>query len=135
MVSQKKIIILGSIAFDYIMGFDENFVNAVSINHEKGEFQSVVTANSRIQHYGGCAGNISYNLGLIGAVKRKGTKKWQSVISINGKQIHIGLYATQEEAHEAYKVALNRMEWFTTPKEFRGLVEGIMRELACQRNA
>ena len=30
---KKKVIILGSIAFDYIMGFDENFVNAVSIDH------------------------------------------------------------------------------------------------------
>ncbi|MBD3255272.1 MAG: hypothetical protein GF383_09280 [Candidatus Lokiarchaeota archaeon] len=64
-----KIIILGSIAFDYIMGFDEDFINAVSIDHEKGEYQSTITANSRIQHFGGTAGNISYNLGLLNLAK------------------------------------------------------------------
>ncbi len=62
---RQKVIVLGSIAFDYIMGFDENLVNAVSIDHEKGEYQSTVTANSRVQYFGGTAGNIAYNLGLL----------------------------------------------------------------------
>jgi len=62
---KRKVIVLGSIAFDYIMGFDENFVNAVSVNHEKGEYQSTVTTSSRIQHFGGTAGNICYNIGLM----------------------------------------------------------------------
>ncbi len=66
---KNKVLVLGSIAFDYLMGFDENFINACSIDHEKGEYQSTVTANSRIQHFGGCAGNISYNLGLLNAGK------------------------------------------------------------------
>jgi len=68
-MSKNKVLVLGSIAFDYLMGFDENFINACSIDHEKGEYQSTVTANSRIQHFGGCAGNISYNLGLLNAGK------------------------------------------------------------------
>ena len=66
---KNKVLVLGSIAFDYLMGFDENFINACSIDHEKGEYQSTITANSRIQHFGGCAGNISYNLGLLNAGK------------------------------------------------------------------
>lgn len=64
-MKRDKIIVLGSLAFDYIMGFKENFVNAVSIDYEKKEYQSTVTANSRIQHFGGTAGNIAYNLGLL----------------------------------------------------------------------
>jgi adenosine kinase len=64
-MKRDKIIVLGSLAFDYIMGFDENFVNAVSIDYEKKEYQSTITANSRIQHFGGTAGNIAYNLGLL----------------------------------------------------------------------
>ena len=64
-MKRNKVIVLGSLAFDYIMGFDENFVNAVSIDYEKKEYQSTVTANSRIQHFGGTAGNIAYNLGLL----------------------------------------------------------------------
>jgi adenosine kinase len=64
-MKRDKIIVLGSLAFDYIMSFEENFVNAVSIDHEKEEFQSTVTASSRVQHFGGTAGNIAYNLGLL----------------------------------------------------------------------
>ena len=64
-MSKTKVLVLGSLAFDYIMGFKENFINAVSINREKEEFQSTVTADSRIQFFGGTAGNIAYNLGLL----------------------------------------------------------------------
>lgn len=63
---KNKVLVLGSIAFDYIMGFDDNFINATTINHEREEYQTNVTASSRIQYFGGTAGNISYNLGLLG---------------------------------------------------------------------
>ncbi len=68
-MSKNKVLILGSLAFDYIMGFKESFINAVSINHEKEEYQSTVTADSRHQFYGGTAGNIAYNLGLLNIAK------------------------------------------------------------------
>jgi len=64
-MKKHKVIVLGSIAYDYIMSFEENFVNAVSIDREKEEFQSTVTAAEKIQRYGGTAGNIAYNLGLL----------------------------------------------------------------------
>ena len=64
-MKKSKILILESLAFDYIMGFKEKFVNAVSINHEKEEYQSTITADSRHQYFGGTAGNIAYNLGLL----------------------------------------------------------------------
>ncbi|MHA2180611.1 MAG: PfkB family carbohydrate kinase [Promethearchaeota archaeon] len=62
---KNKILVLGSLAFDYIMSFKENFISAVSIDHNKGEYQSTVTADSRQQFFGGTAGNITYNLGLL----------------------------------------------------------------------
>jgi adenosine kinase len=64
-MKKNKVIILGSIAFDYIMSFGEKFVNAVTMDKLKEEYQSTITANSRIQQFGGTAGNISYNLGLL----------------------------------------------------------------------
>jgi len=64
-MKRDKILVLGSLAFDYAMGFEENFINAVSMDIDKKEFQSTVTANSRTQYFGGTAGNISYNLGLL----------------------------------------------------------------------
>ncbi|MHA2183381.1 MAG: PfkB family carbohydrate kinase [Promethearchaeota archaeon] len=66
---RNKVLVLGSLAFDYIMGFRENFINAVSIDHEKEEYQSTVTADSRQQFFGGTAGNIAYNLGLLNIAK------------------------------------------------------------------
>ena len=35
------------------------------MDKEKEEYQSTITANNRIQQFGGTAGNISYNLGLL----------------------------------------------------------------------
>jgi adenosine kinase len=66
---KTKILVLGSLAFDYIMGFKEKFINAVSIDHDKEEYQSTVTADSRHQFFGGTAGNIAYNLGLLNIAK------------------------------------------------------------------
>ena len=65
MNTKNKVIVLGSLAFDYIMAFEENFINAVSIDPENEKYQSTVTAKSRIQRFGGTAGNIAYNLGLL----------------------------------------------------------------------
>jgi adenosine kinase len=62
---KNKVLVLGSLAFDYIMGFKESFINAVSIDIDKDEYQSTVTADSRHQFFGGTAGNIAYNLGLL----------------------------------------------------------------------
>ncbi|MFX0028616.1 MAG: PfkB family carbohydrate kinase [Candidatus Hermodarchaeota archaeon] len=64
-MERTKVLVIGSLAFDYIMGFKESFINAVSIDHDKEEYQSTVTADSRKQFFGGTAGNIAYNLGLI----------------------------------------------------------------------
>ncbi|MFX0041637.1 MAG: carbohydrate kinase family protein [Candidatus Hodarchaeota archaeon] len=66
---KNRILVLGSLAFDYIMNFKENFISAVSIDHDKEEYQSTVTADSRHQFFGGTAGNIAYNLGLLSIAK------------------------------------------------------------------
>ncbi len=68
-MKKNKVIVLGSIAYDYIMSFNENFVNAVSIDREKEEYQSTVTAAEKVQRFGGTAGNIAYNLGLLNIAK------------------------------------------------------------------
>ncbi len=68
-MEKTKVLVLGSLAYDYIMGFKESFINAVSIDHDKEEYQSTVTADSRYQFFGGTAGNIAYNLGLLNLAK------------------------------------------------------------------
>lgn len=61
-MKKSEILVLGSIAFDYIMGFNEKFTNAISVDFEKEEYQSTITANSRQLKFGGTAGNIAYNM-------------------------------------------------------------------------
>jgi hypothetical protein len=39
---------------------------------------------------------------LVGAYYWAKRKKWRSCITINGRQIYLGLYNTEMEAHEAY---------------------------------
>ncbi len=97
MPSQKsKVLILGSLAFDYIMGFDSNFVYATKIDKLKEEYQSTITANSRKQHFGGTAGNIAYNMGLlnIGSVSLIGSvgKDFESL----GYKDHITVFGNVE---------------------------------------
>jgi hypothetical protein len=41
-----------------------------------------------------------------GVIRNKNTNKWHSHIKINGKQKHLGLFVSEEEAHEAYQKAL-----------------------------
>ena len=40
--------------------------------------------------------------GLKGASWHKGDKKWQAVISFNGKSRYLGMFETKEDAHGAY---------------------------------
>jgi len=62
----QKILVLGSIAFDHIMNFDENFLDAINIDVKNRKYQSVVTVSSRVCQFGGTAGNISYHIGRLG---------------------------------------------------------------------
>ena len=65
--SNQRILVHGSIAIDYIMDFDDNLYKNCSVNEEKKEFEMTVMPNTKKVQFGGTAGNISYNLGLLGA--------------------------------------------------------------------
>jgi hypothetical protein len=56
-----------------------------------------VTNRENCQNY-----TIHRNGKLVGATYKKAKNKWQSQIQINGKAKHLGLYNTEQEAHEAY---------------------------------
>jgi hypothetical protein len=46
---------------------------------------------------------------LVGACWNKECKKWQAYININGRQKHLGLFSTEQEAHEAYNQAVKAL--------------------------
>lgn len=51
---------------------------------------------------------------LAGTTYDKHNKRWRSQIQLNGKQITIGYYLTQQEAHEAYLKALEKINQVLT---------------------
>lgn len=62
----KRILVCGSVAFDYIAVFEGNFKDHLLIDHERSLSVSFFTP-SLDKCYGGCAGNIAYNLNLLGS--------------------------------------------------------------------
>ena len=62
----KRILVCGSLAFDTITVFDGHFKDHILSDNVKSLSVSFLVPNMR-KEYGGCAGNISYNLNLLGA--------------------------------------------------------------------
>jgi len=64
--TQGKALVLGSLAFDYIMDSPENYYEALSIKHDKKEVQGTFMSVKKVVHFGGTAGNIAYSMALLG---------------------------------------------------------------------
>jgi hypothetical protein len=47
---------------------------------------------------------------------------WLSQIKIDSKQIHVGYYKTEQEAHEAYKIACKHIKSYVDNESFRELI-------------
>lgn len=62
----KRILVCGSVAFDYIAVFEGNFKDHILIEKERSFSVSFFTPTLN-RFYGGCAGNIAYNLNLLGS--------------------------------------------------------------------
>ncbi len=61
-MNKGKILVVGSLAYDHVMQFDGKFEDVMI----QGNFNMAFTASSRVLCHGGCAGNISYSLKLLG---------------------------------------------------------------------
>ncbi|MCQ9615456.1 carbohydrate kinase family protein [Paenalcaligenes niemegkensis] len=62
----ERILVCGSLAFDTIAVFDGHFKEHILSDSVKSLSVSFLVPSMR-KEYGGCAGNISYNLSLLGA--------------------------------------------------------------------
>ncbi|HME55464.1 MAG TPA: carbohydrate kinase family protein [Candidatus Lokiarchaeia archaeon] len=63
---QGKALVLGSIAFDYIMNSPEDYYDALSIDHDSKVVQGTFLSIKKVVHFGGTAGNIAYSMALLG---------------------------------------------------------------------
>ncbi|MHA1673984.1 MAG: PfkB family carbohydrate kinase [Promethearchaeota archaeon] len=64
-MSTPSILLLGSIAYDYIMQFPGDFNVNLTTDPQNNVFNLAVMPESKTVNFGGTAGNISYNLGLM----------------------------------------------------------------------
>lgn len=60
-----KILVSGSLAYDYLYKFAGDFKNEI-ISDNKGPLSVAFCVQDKVVHYGGCAGNIVYNGKLLG---------------------------------------------------------------------
>lgn len=60
---------------------------------------------------------------LVGASYHKGYNSWQSYIAIDKTRIWLGYYKTEQEAHEAYKIACKHIAKYTDNDSFRELIK------------
>ena len=60
---------------------------------------------------------------LVGCYFKKLAGRYESKINIEGKQIYLGLYATEEEAHNAYVSACEHIEEYVDNASFRELIK------------
>ncbi len=60
---------------------------------------------------------------LVGCCFHKPSGKYMAAIKISGKRIHIGLYDTEQQAHEAYKIACRHINDYTNNSSFRRMIK------------
>lgn len=60
--NKKKIVVIGSIAYDHVMQYDGIFSDAIVLD----KYSFSLSTHDRSMYFGGCGGNIAYNLHLMG---------------------------------------------------------------------
>jgi len=88
-----------------LMGFPEevDHINGIKNNNQKNNLRSVT-------HRQNNQNNKYHREGkLIGTCFENDRNKWKSCIQINGKNINLGRFDTEIEAHNAYMKKLNKI--------------------------
>jgi len=66
-MKNRKILVMGSIAYDFIMNYSGNMNETISSDPNNQIFNLAVMPETKYKSFGGTAGNIGYNLSLLGA--------------------------------------------------------------------
>ena len=66
-MDEKQILVCGSIAYNNIMDFEGDFNDNLTTDKENNIFNIAVMPSTKTVNWGGCSGNISYNLGQLHA--------------------------------------------------------------------
>lgn len=83
------------------------------IDHINGDRKDNRMKNLREASHSQNMQNQSMKNGSVGTCYHKAIKKWQSYIYVNRRQIQLGYFETQEQAHSAYLNARRSNNWPT----------------------
>lgn len=95
------------LAWLYMYGTDPKAqIDHVNGNKEDNRIDNLREVNNRENNQNK---TVHRNGRLVGYSLHKNTKKYQARVNVNKKVIHIGLYNTPQEAHEAYVKKLKEL--------------------------
>ena len=108
----------------WMLHYNRDIPDNMIIDHLNGSKHDNRIENLELKDIRGNAINRKHHRAgnLYGARFCKSRKVWQSGIMISGKNVFLGRFNSEKEAHQAYKVALREINLYTTPKEFRSLI-------------
>ena len=131
-IKKNNIIIIGPLAFDYILQFDGKLIDFVSIDFEKGVYKCNIIANSRKMHFGGTAGNIAYNLGHLKVGKIRLISSVGGDFDELGYKNHINNFKTIKLGIKTYRNSLTASCYIVNDNESNQMIifhEGAMEHL------
>ena len=109
----------------WILSTGKDIPKGMGIDHINGnkidnriENLRLVTQRENTQN-----GKVHRNGHLFGCTFNKPIGKYIANIQINGKQIHIGLYNTEQQAHEAYRIACRHIPDYVDNASFREIIK------------
>lgn len=109
----------------WTLHYNENIPEGFEIDHINGNKIDNRIENLRlVTHRTNCQ-NLQCHRGgaLVGSMYDKRNNKYQALIRIGEKRIHLGCFKTVEEANEAYKIACQHIEEYVDNESFRCLVQ------------
>ena len=102
---------------DIPQGYELDHINGNTIDNRIENLRLVTTRQNQQNRKTHRAGR------LTGATYCEERNYWQSQIRINKTRIGLGCYKTEQEAHEAYKIACKHIKSYVDNKSFRELVK------------
>lgn len=98
------------LAFLYVYGWLPEEVDHIDVNGSRSD-NRICNLRAATRSSNSCNREKQPNnkTGYKGVTWHKASQKWRAAIVFQGKQNHLGLFDTPEEAHEAYKQAALRL--------------------------
>ena len=112
----------------WILSTGKDIPSNLQIDHINGNKIDNRIENLRLVTNSGNAKNRKEHRGgkLVGCCYNKRTRKYIAYTRISGKMIYIGCFTTEQEAHEAYKIACKHIKSYVDNESFRCMIRKLL---------